>query len=261
MLKPAAMAGGACMVLAGTLAAQGNSSLSDLDIEFTEAKMTLQTVAHENDMLRRNLTNAQASINSLTQSVAVANSEAEVFRREYTDLKLRMEALGIDAATEDKARLEQRLLKAVRDLQIVEAERRKLADQLVRLSEAVFRFIKTTPTTDADSRMDLEEQMRATSEELGVAPKALDAVAAPASLMDAMVVDIKDEISLVVANVGSRHGVKMGMPFEVWRAEERIGLVRVVNVREKIAGAVVQDLTSDKNRIRSGDRLKVDAQP
>ena len=48
------------------------------------------------------------------------------------------------------------------------------------------------------------------------------------------------------------------MPFQVWRGDDRIGLVRVVDVREKIAGAVIQDLDS-KEKIKVGDRLRVDA--
>ena len=50
------------------------------------------------------------------------------------------------------------------------------------------------------------------------------------------------------------------MPFKVLRGDRVIGTVRVVDVRERIAGAVIQDLSSDKEKIKQGDRLKVDAQ-
>jgi hypothetical protein len=63
----------------------------------------------------------------------------------------------------------------------------------------------------------------------------------------------------VVANLGARNGVKVGMPFQVLRGDQLIGTVRVVDVREKIAGAVIQNLNSDKERIKWGDRLKIDA--
>jgi hypothetical protein len=45
----------------------------------------------------------------------------------------------------------------------------------------------------------------------------------------------------------------------VIRAGKLIGSVRVVDVREKIAGAYIQNLSSEKDRIQVGDRLKVDA--
>ena len=106
----------------------------------------------------------EEQVKSLTNSMAVANSESEVFKREAGELKLRMEALGIDAAGSNKNKIEQRLLKAVSDLKIVQDEKDKLAEQLVRLSEAVVRFLKTAASTDADARMALETEMRGVSE-------------------------------------------------------------------------------------------------
>jgi hypothetical protein len=62
-----------------------------------------------------------------------------------------------------------------------------------------------------------------------------------------------------VANIGSRHGVKVGMPFDVVRGDNIVGSVRIVDVREKIAGGLIQYLT-DRERIKTGDRLKVASQ-
>jgi hypothetical protein len=46
------------------------------------------------------------------------------------------------------------------------------------------------------------------------------------------------------------------MPFDVVRGDKVIGSVRIVDVREKIAGALIQYL-SDQERIKINDRLKV----
>lgn len=252
-----------CLAICGAgWAAENNSSLSDLDIEFTEAQVTLQTVTQENAWLRQQLKLAQAQVASLTESMAIANSEAEVFKRQTSDLKLRMEALGLDAANPDRAKLEQRLLKAVSDLKIVEAEKNKLADQLVRLTEAVVRYLGSATSTDGDARMAIEAEMRATSDALGMPTNSQAFVAAPvpATLTDGMVISVKEEYALVVANLGREQGVKIGMPFQVWRGEQRIGTVRVVDVRDRIFGAVIQDLNEIKVKIQVGDRLRVDAQ-
>jgi hypothetical protein len=48
------------------------------------------------------------------------------------------------------------------------------------------------------------------------------------------------------------------MPFQVWRDNKRVGEVRVVDVRERICGAIIQSLENEKNPIKSGDRLRVD---
>jgi len=264
MLRPAFRAGVVILALASGPAAMGGSSFTDSDIEITEAKVTLQTVTAENQVLKRQLAEAQEAIKSLTDSLAVSNSEAEVFRREAAELKQRMTALGVDGLSGDKSKLEQRLLKAVRDLQLVQSEKDKLSDELVQLSEAVLRYTKVATSDDAEARMALEARLRSVSDVLGIpGSQAAPDSKAPAmngTLTNGMVVSIKEELSLVVANIGSRQGVRVGMPFKVVREDHIIGTVRVVDVREKICGAVIQSLDSEKNKIKVGDRLMVDAQ-
>lgn len=261
MLRPALTAGVVILALASGPAAMGGSSFTDSDIEVSEAKLTLQTVVAENQVLQRQLAEAKEAIKSLTESLAVSNSEAEVFRREVAELKQRITALGVDGLSGDKSKLEQRLLKAVRDLQLVQSEKDKLADELIQLSEAVLRYTKVASTTDVEARMALEARLRSVSEALGVpgngtGPEKSGATAG--SLSDGMVVSIKEELSLVVANIGSRQGVRVGMPFKVVRDQKVIAILRVVDVREKICGAVIQSLDSEKNKIKVGDRLMVD---
>jgi len=262
MRIPAITAGWACVVLTlGFGTAQGkDGSLSDTDIEFSEAKVTLQTEADENQSLKQQIAEQQEAIKALTDALAEANLEEEVYKRKCAELVEKMEALGIDASNETK--LQQRLLKAVSDLRIVQDEKDKLSDQLVRLSEAMLRYLKSASSVDADARMAVELEMRNTNEALGLpSDHAPTANADPATLTDAMVISVKEELALVVANVGRKQGVKVGMPFKVIRGDGEIGLVRVVDVRDSISGAVIQSLESDKNKIKVGDRLQVAATP
>src|SRR5207302_3349983 len=129
------LAAGMCLAMCEAGAGE-KSSLSDRDIEVAEAKMTLQGAAEENVHLREQLKIVQTQVKSLSESLAIANAEAEVLRREAVALKLRMEAIGLDGASTDKGKLEQRLLKAVGDLKIVQDEKNKLSDQLALLTEA-----------------------------------------------------------------------------------------------------------------------------
>src|SRR3712207_6371061 len=126
--------------------AQGNSS-------FTESSE-----------LRRQLEVQRESVKTLTESLAQSNAEAELFRRKYSDLQLRMEALGLDAANRDRAKLEQRLLAAVSDLQLAQKEREQYRDQMLRLSEGMLQLLKTSTGGDAKARMELEAQLRSTNE-------------------------------------------------------------------------------------------------
>ncbi len=76
-----------------------------------------------------------------------------------------------------------------------------------------------------------------------------------------MVISLKDDLALVVINIGRRQGVQRGMPFDVLRKSRVVGTVRVVDVREHIAGAVIQDLNSGQEPIKFGDHLRVAARP
>ena len=214
--------------------AQGNSSLSESKIESAE------------------------TVKTLTESLAASNAEAELFRRKYSELQLRVEALGLDAANKDRSKLEQRLLTAVSDLQLAQKERDQYRDQMLQLTEAMLHLLKTSTGGDAKARMEVEAQLRGTSDLIA---KAGAPVEAPPTLMDGSVISVKDEWSLVVGNFGEKQGVKIGMPLRVLRDDRVIARLRVVDVREKICGAVIQEMGSGKEKIIVGDRLQADARP
>ncbi|PZR76684.1 MAG: hypothetical protein DLM73_01855 [Chthoniobacterales bacterium] len=243
-----------CVTLARGLAAEGNSSLSESKIENADTKVTAASLLSQNEELRRQLSLARESVRQLTDSLAASNVEAEVFRRKYSDLQLRMEALGLESANKDRAKIEQRLLSAVSDLQLLQKEREQYRDQTLKLSEAILHLLKTSTGGDAQARMEVETQLRSMN---GLIAKAENAPAETATLMDGSVISVKEEWSLVVGNLGEKQGVKMGMPLRVMRGDKQIATLRVVDVRQKICGAVIQEMGSEK--IKVGDRLQADA--
>jgi hypothetical protein len=271
-----------CVTLAQGLAAEGNSSLSESKTENAGASDTAVTglspaasassqptrlpsevtaagLVQQNQDLQRQLSIAQESLKALTSSLAESNAEAELFRRKYSDLQLQMVALGLASANKDRAKLEQRLLAAVSDLQLAQKERDEYRDQMLRLDEAVLCYLKTSQSADAKARMDVETQLRSIDKLVTKSTNAPD-LREP-SLMDGSVISVKDEWSFVVGNLGEKQGVKIGMPMRVMRDDRKIATLRVVDVRQKICGAVIQEMDSKKDRIKVGDRLQVDAQP
>ena len=271
-----------CVALAQGLVAEGNSSLSESKIENVEAndtalaggspaasvnsqparlhsEVTAMGLLQQNEDLQRQLSIAQESLKALTSSLAESNAEAELFRRKYSDLQLQMEALGLASANKDRAKLEQRLLAAVSDLQLAQKERDEYRDQMLRLDEAMLCYLKTSQSPDAKARMDVETQVRSIDK---LVTKSTNAPDLPEpSLMDGSVISVKDEWSFVVGNLGEKQGVKIGMPMRAMRGDKRIATLRVIDVRQRICGAVVQEMDSKKDRIKVGDRLQVDAQP
>ena len=238
------------------LAAQGNSSLTESKIENADTKVTAAELLSQNEGLRRELLLARETVRTLTDSLAESNLQAEVFRRKSSGLELRMEALGLESADKDRAKIEQRLLSAVSDLQLLQKEREQYRDQSLRLSEAILHLLKTSTGGDAQARMEVEAQLRSLNE---LSARADNPPAEPATLMDGTVISVKDEWSLVVGNIGEKQGVKMGMPMRVLRDDRLIATLRVVDVRQRICGAVIQKMDSEKEKIKVGDRLQADA--
>jgi len=223
--------------------------------------VTAETPLAQNEDWREQLSIQQESLKALTASLAESNAEAEVFRRKFADLESRMEALGLASASKDRAKLEQRLLAAVSDLRLAQKERDELCDQLLGLNEALLRYLQTMQGGDAQARADVETQLRKTNELVGRSTRLRQGYGGHAaeqpSLMEASVLSVKGEWSFVVANIGEQHGVKIGMPLRVMRGEQKIATLRVVDVRQRICGAVIED--SGKEKIKVGDRLQVDA--
>src|SRR5712691_3535791 len=242
----------------GGLAAEGNSSLSESKIENAEHAVTAEAMLAQNEELRRQLSIQQESVKTLTTSLAESNAEAELFRRKFSDLNLRMEALGLASANKDRAKIEQRLLAAVSDLQLAQKERDEYRDQMLRLNEAMLRYLKTSQGGDAQARMDVEAQLRGTNALVTRSIRQLPDAAQP-NLLDGSVISVKEEWSFVVANLGEKHGVEIGMPLRVMRGEQKIATLRVIDVRQQICGAVIEEMDSEKEKIKVGDRLQVDA--
>ena len=244
---------GLCLASVERPAAQGSGSLKNLDLNNAEETRAVDALIAENEALKEKLSTAQAAINVLQRNIGTISSEAEVFRRKAAELNARLEALGT-------GRLDDRLVKLLNELKAAGDERSKVRDALIQLNEAVLIYEKKTANSDPLARLDLEAAMRDSAKALGVATsETASPVPVPSTLTDGMIVSVKEDLALIIANIGIRHGVRLGMPFDVIRDQTVVGTVRIVDVRDKIAGALIQNL-SDRETVKVGDRLKVDAQ-
>src|SRR5947207_8133912 len=147
-------------------------------MESAEHAVTAEALLAQNEELQRQLSIQQEWVKTLTTSLAESNAEAELFRRKFADLNLRMEALGLASASKDRAKVEQRLLAAVSDLQLAQKERDEYRDQMLRLNEAMLRYLKTSQGGDAQARMEEEAQLRSINTLVTKSSGAPDAVGA-----------------------------------------------------------------------------------
>ena len=233
-----------------------DSSLPNTDSESSEATVivALEKLLAENRKLRAEMDDAR-------KLAAASTAEAEIFKRQVQELALRMEALG--TSTADPSKLEQRLLQAVHDLQLSERSRKALSTQLVRIAELAHAY---TEKPDAETKLVFQTELKKAEEVLVKAAVndfgALEQKAAepPPDLMNGRVSAVKPELGCVVINLGAKHGVKVGMPFQVHRGTKLVATLRVVDARQTFAGTVIQNLVSDKDPIRLGDTVRVAAQ-
>ena len=229
----------------------------NLKLQLKETEDRLHAYEAENEALRRRNDSNKETIHALTESLAVANAECEVFRRKFGEQTLRMEALGLAAVGDNKEALEQRLLQAVRDLALVRDEKDVLAERLVALSESVMLYMKTASGSDPRLRMEIEGQLREASKSVdeGAARDAGSNADISADLSNGRVLSFKEEYSLIVVNLGARAGVRVGTPFLVTRDGKLVAKARVVDVRDHYSGAIVEEYQSPTEKVKVGDQM------
>lgn len=174
----------------------------------------------------------EATIRTLTESLAIARTESELFQKLWTEAQM----LGVSPTDATQ----RQLVASVRSLYLAEAERQRLTEQLDRLLAAVQTGQNVTgEVARAKALLAAEKPVSATS-----------------SLEAARVLEFNPKLRLVVMDVGLLHGARVGMPFIVLRGDRVIAWVRVVEVRQRICGAVIEK-TEGKVTVTAGDAASV----
>ncbi len=239
----------------GPVALSDDSSLNDRKLESPEGEaiIALEKLVTDNRKLRE-------ENNDLKKVLANAVSESEVFRRQVADLSLRMEALG--ASTSSPSALEQRVLRAANSLGHAKDAQSQMSAALVRIARVAGEFAKKA---DPEMKIVLEAELKKADEALsnaaiGDASQEVDPSAGqPQTLLQGRVSAVKPELDCVVINLGAKQGVKVGMPFSVKRGDKEIAILRVVDARQSFSGTVIQKQLSNKEPIKLGDTITIDA--
>jgi hypothetical protein len=196
-------------------------------------------------------------ITTLSDDLTLANTESEYFRQQWQDLRLRDEALGAEALTVDEAKLEDKLVQAVKEAYQSELRRREALLLLDKLMTTTTQLLKTAPNYDPKTRADYEVARRASRDYL--AGHNGTAIPLGLSLSDAQVADLNPQLNAVVLNVGKAQGVKEGMPFLVYQNNAQVAVVKIVLARDLVSAGLVEDLQPNVT-LKVGDRVAVDTQ-
>jgi cell shape-determining protein MreC len=214
-----------------------------------EVEVLLEKLRAENAQLRSELDQREAAIRSLTETLAIARTESELFQKKWAEAQLRAQTLGIDFGDTAVGQAHRQLLESVRALYLAEAERQRLAEQLQRLLQAV------------RGEGDLEQEIRRSRAllEAGAGYEAGQTRPAPraeGSLEAAEVLEVNPDLRLAVLNVGLLQGARVGMPFVVLRGQRVVAELKVVEVRRRICGALIERIENGVT-LAAGDAARV----
>lgn len=98
----------------------------------------------------------------------------------------------------------------------------------------------------AQAALDQNEERRARLEGTAADP-------IPDVPLETHIVDVNPELGMVVLDAGDRQGMRYGLVLSVLRDRQRVARIRVVDVRERIAGAIVEE-TMRGEVPQTGDR-------
>ncbi|PAW82508.1 MAG: hypothetical protein B9S31_00145 [Spartobacteria bacterium Tous-C9RFEB] len=240
-----------------TLHAQERSSLTDFESSSSHEKLS---VSHDDSLdpciLQEKLVLADQKIKLLSQSLSQANIEAEILKRQNISLLEKVEVLGLNSVSLDPKSLESKLLSSVSEVRVLKNNTSRALSGITSLSESLEVLLKTTKDINPQVRLNLEIELRNTIHILSSSQNK-DSIPVT-TLNEARVIDIQENTELIVANVGASNGVKLGMTFSILRNNKKIASAYVIDVREKISGATIQNLTSESVQVENGDILQVD---
>jgi DNA-directed RNA polymerase subunit F len=241
-------------MVAGGVSAKGQQTSN---LEVIEAKAQLETSARLVNELEAKLAAEKVRTASLTQSLAAATSQATQATESYKRLRELMEGLGVGALEGSTDEVQNRLLAALKDLRLVDEQKHKVSEALVSLSESALAFAKSAQSSDPEALKKLNQALESSEAVVRAASITGTAEANPGDLHNGRVISFKEEQGVVVFNLGARDGVKVGMPFSIYREDRPIAKALVVDVRKSLCGAVVQEVINNKVPVQVGDRGKV----
>jgi hypothetical protein len=210
-----------------------------------ELRVLVEKLTSDNHRLTTELEQRETIIHLLTENLAVARTESELFQKRWSEEQLRAQALGVNFADDSGRQVQRQLVESVRALYLAEAERQRLVTQLQRLLDAVQgqgdvtgELARTKALLAATSRPATGGTTTA-----GSADGALDA---------AKVLEVNPDLRLVVLNIGLLQGARIGMPVVILRGDRVVAELKIVEVRRRICGALIERVER-KVTLQAGD--------
>lgn len=229
-----------------------------INIEMMELKTSLDASAKRIQELESQVTAQRSQTAALMANLASANAQTGNAREQYERLRSVVEGLGVGALSGSSDEIQARLLAALSDLRLKDEKQKTLTEALISLNEAVLVYLKSTAPTDTVATELLKSKLDAAGHVINTSRRDEATQTRVEDLHNAQVVSTKSDGGIAVFNVGTRDGIRVGMPFQVFRGDKAIARALVVDVRKNVCGAIVQELMGADDAVKTGDRGEVD---
>ena len=204
------------------------------------------------------------------------SKEKELLEKKAEDLQRASGILSSDLLKERKERISlvEDLARAEEQLKTMSAERDGLTEQLVKMKQALEqRLIELSETKQVlegavEGAEKVVSKTKPASIELPpiVVRAEQKALSLPSKLpkthalkektleMEARVITVNDRHKFVVIDIGRDNGVEQGMTFDVYRRDEKIGKIEVIETRKTISACDVKE--TGVTRLKVNDIVK-----
>ncbi len=214
-------------------------------VQVEELRLVARRLVMDNIELQCRLEELENISKRLLERQAIQAAETNLIENRAKEAAAKAETT-LPLLTEDEQKIQRQLTDAVRALQRAEEAQKELMAQNGKLLKLLEAIATATPNLDktlqAQAIAEIEAGKRLAEvlrkEKLGAAFGAEKVETG--TLQQATIYKLNENLRLVVINVGAAQGVRVGMPFVVRRENQLVGLVRAVDVRDTIAGAMVE---------------------
>lgn len=187
------------------------------------------------------------------ENLALARTEAEYFYQKWAELRVRTEALGLEALTGSEKALQDKIARLAGELYRSEKARLEMEQAITTLITTAKEFHQAGPLERAQKRAAYEVAVRKASALTG-RENDPSRIQIAADHTAGFVVAYDAELDVAVANFGRAQGARTGMPYRILRGDKVIGRCRLVEVREYLSAALVEGVI-EKETVKAGDRL------
>jgi hypothetical protein len=245
----------ACLLLLASGSAVSRAQQgSEESVEVRELRAALKVAQDQAAAERKRADGIEAQRKVLAESLAEAVRVSEEQAAAAREHQLTLQSFGVDLFTKDENSLEKRLLKAVRDLDIAQQELERRSAVLHRLSESFLKVLKDAPDLGAPLRTEAEKVLAEANAALSEGEEGADPVT---EISRARIVSIDAAIGLVVFDAGRESGLRVGTPVTIHRGDRPLYSALVVDVRDAVSGAVLQDRMAGAGEVEVGDSIRL----